>query len=215
MKEPRALDLFCGAGGASMGLHRAGFHVTGVDITPQPRYPKECSFVRDDVTELEFWRDRFDFIWASPPCQRYSVYSRNIGTSERHPDLIGLVREKLFLCDALWAIENVQGAPLRADLVLCGTMFGLPLVRHRSIETSWRAFALSPKCKHRGDEIPVYGHGAPQWHRERLGRNVTIAEKREAMGIDWMNRDELPEAIPPAYSEAIGRMALGVMESSP
>ena len=185
-----------------MGLHRAGFEVTGVDIADQPRYP--FTFIRGDALEADL--RGFDFIWASPPCQRYSMAVRNAGRSHLFPDLIPPVRDRLLTAGVPWVIENVPGAPLRRDLVLCGTMFGLRLVRHRLFETSWPISALVPPCAHRGDEIPVYGNGTPSWHREKLGRNITADEQRIAMGIDWMTRDELTEAIPPAYSEFIARL---------
>jgi len=200
----RALDLFCGAGGATRGLQRAGFHVTGVDIVRSPRYCGDA-FIQADALDADL--DGYDFIWASPVCKRYCLFARNLGTFDRHPDQVGAVRELLSASDAHWVIENVPGAPLRADLILCGTMFGLKLLRHRLFECSFPVFAPAT-CAHRGDEIPVYGNGTPKWHRERLGRGVSIAEKRAAMGIDWMNRNELSQAIPPAYSEWIARQWL-------
>jgi DNA (cytosine-5)-methyltransferase 1 len=206
----RALDLFCGAGGASMGLARAGFEVTGVDLAPQPRYP--FAFVRADA--MTYPLDGFDLVWASPPCQRFSMYSRNLGTAESFPDLIAPVRERLRASGLPYIIENVIGAPLRAPTLLCGTMFGLALLRHRLFETSYRIATLLPPCQHRGDETPVYGHGTPQWHRERLGRNVGIEEKRAAMGINWMDRDTLSQAIPPAYSEWLARQWLAQQEAA-
>lgn len=200
----KALDLFCCAGGAAMGLHRAGFDVTGVDIEPQPHYP--FTFVQGDALAANL--DGFDFVWASPPCQRFSMYSRNLGTSENFPDLIEPMRQKLTAWGGDWVIENVVGAPLRANAMLCGTMFGLKVLRHRLFETSFPTPALTLSCRHQGDEIPVYGNGTPQWHREKLGRNIGVAEQRAAMGIDWMTRDELTQAIPPAYSEYLARAAL-------
>jgi DNA (cytosine-5)-methyltransferase 1 len=190
-----------------MGLHRAGYEVVGVDIEPQPRYPFD--FIKADALSLRpWWMARFDLICASPPCQRYSMYSRNLGTAETFPDLIAPTRALLREANRPYAIENVVGAPLTCPLLLCGTMFGLKVLRHRLFETSWTWVGLMPSCNHKGDEIPVYGNGTPQWHRQRCGRNVTVAEQRTAMGIDWMIRDELTQAIPPAYSEHIGRAAL-------
>ncbi len=200
----RALDLFCGAGGVTKGLQRAGFHVTGCDLVASPRYCGDA-FIRGDALTVPL--DGFDFIWASPPCQRYSMYSRNMGTAGNHPDLIAPIRERLRSTPALWCIENVEGAPLRADFLLCGSMFGLGVRRHRLFETSFPA-PLALSCNHSVAAVPVFGHGTPQWYRRKLGRNVSIAEKRTAMGIDWMSRDELSEAIPPAYSEWIGRAAM-------
>jgi DNA (cytosine-5)-methyltransferase 1 len=192
-----------------MGLHRAGYDVTGVDIRPQPRYP--FPFIQADALRVS--TAGVELIWASPPCQRYSIYSRNIGTAEIHPDLIAPIRALLVDSGAPYIIENVVGAPLRSPTLLCGTMFGLPLLRHRLFETSFPIATLTPKCAHKGNEIPVYGNGTPQWHRERRGP-VPIAEKRAAMGIDWMNRTELSQAIPPAYSEFFGRIARRLLEAA-
>jgi DNA (cytosine-5)-methyltransferase 1 len=116
-----------------MGLHRAGFDVTGVDIRPQPRYP--FRFVRGDALAPPVRLGDFDLIWASPPCQAY-VRSGTIAKDGRHPDLIESVRSMLCAGGVPWIIENVPGAPLRADLVLCGTMFGLGVRRHRWFEAS-------------------------------------------------------------------------------
>lgn len=205
MSRPRALDLFSGAGGAAMGLHRAGFDVVGVDVKAQPRYPFD-HHVGDAMT----WPlDGYDFIWASPPCQRYSMACRNAGTAHKHPDLLPGTRVRLLASGTPWAIENVPGAPMRADALLCGTMFGLPLVRHRLFETSFAIPDLMPQCRHTGDEVPVYGNGTPSWHlRRREGKGFSVADQRAAMGIDWMTRSEVVLAIPPAYSEFIGRAAL-------
>jgi DNA (cytosine-5)-methyltransferase 1 len=109
-----------------------------------------------------------------------------------------------------WVIENVPGAAMRADYRLCGCMFGLTqLRRERWFETSRRGFEMSPPHDHREPAISVVGHGTPTWVRSKLGRNPTIAEYRACMGgIDWMNRDELSQAIPPQYTEHIGRALL-------
>jgi len=197
----RALDLFCGAGGVTKGLQRAGFRVTGVDLVASPRYCG-ADFVQADALTVDV--RGYDLVWASPPCQRYSMYSRNMGTAGAHPDLVDPVRRRLVAGGGHFVIENVVGAPVRADLMLCGSMFGLAVRRHRLFETSFPD-GLTLACRHEGVAIPVFGHGTPQWHRKRLGRNVSLAEKEAAMGIDWMSRDELSLAIPPAYSEWIAR----------
>jgi DNA (cytosine-5)-methyltransferase 1 len=204
----RLLDLFCGAGGCSMGYHRAGFDVVGVDINPQPHYPFE--FHQADA--MTYPLDGFDIIHASPPCQAYSqsaLSQRNAG--KEYPDLLAPTRTRLEASGAAWIIENVPGAPMRPDLRLCGCQFGLKLRRERWFETSWRAFAMIPPCNHPEPVVSVVGHGTPSWVREKLGFNPTIHHYREAMGIDWMNRSELSQAIPPAYTEYIGAHLMEVI----
>ncbi len=201
--RPRILDLFCCAGGAAMGLHRAGFEVVGVDIEPQPHYPFE--FHQADA--MTYPLRGFDAYWASPPCQHYSA-----GTPDKskHPDLLGAVRCLLEAADGLWIIENVPGAPMRADFRITGDMVGLPLIkRARWFETNWYdSIAMVAHVPVTGPVITVTGHGTTSGNRETWGRNIRVAEMRAAMGIEWMNRDELSQAIPPAYSEYIGRHLL-------
>jgi site-specific DNA-cytosine methylase len=128
--KPRLLDLFCGAGGAGMGYHRAGFEVVGVDIAPQPHYPFE--FHQGDALEyLAAHGHEFDAIHASPPCQRYSSIQRITKNKHKWPDLVDPVRQLLIKSGKPYVIENVQGAPLRVDAFMCGSMFGLGMIRHR------------------------------------------------------------------------------------
>lgn len=205
--SPRLLDLFCGAGGASMGYYRAGFEVVGVDKEPMPNYPFE--FHRGDA--LSYPLDGFDAIAASPPCQAYSTLNRFNGVE--YPDLYEPTRERLEAAGVPWVIENVIGAPYRSGVVLCGSMFGLRVRRHRNFETSFLVFP--PACDHAAQGRPtgVYGHGQFYWENgEKQWRNVPRAEAEEAMGIDWMSRAELSEAIPPAFTEFIGLALLNVLE---
>jgi DNA (cytosine-5)-methyltransferase 1 len=215
--RPRVLDLFCGAGGASVGYHRAGFDVAGVDIRPQPRYP--FTFVQADALEFlneivlhpeSRFREGFDAIHASPVCKLYTVASLSQRVrGKEYPDQIGPTRTLLAQTGLPWVIENVPGAPLRPDYRLCGCMFGLPgLRRDRWFETSWRGFDLSPGHNHTEPPVTVAGHGQPSWTRAHGRHPVTVADWRKAMGIDWMTRDELAQAIPPAYTEHVGRLLL-------
>lgn len=223
--RPRLLDLFCGAGGAAEGYHRAGFEVMGVDHHPQPRYPFE--FCLADALEYMVnggWKG-FDAIHASPPCQRYSV-AGNISGNERHPDLIEPVRRLLQATGKQWVIENVPGSPLRFPALVCGLALGLGVKRHRLFESSVLLFGTVCPAGHRDDYLSVFGHGA----QEKLGGKgwVTVygggaprtADRRRrasaelaavAMGIDWMTRDEMSQAIPPAYTEFIGRQLLNAL----
>ena len=208
MARPKALDLFCGAGGAAMGLYRAGFDVVGIDIKKQPRYP--FPFIQADALKPPVRLGDFDLIWASPPCQAYSQSC--LGTGRDYPDLVPATREMLKAAGPEWVIENVPGAPLRGDFILCGCRFGLELRRRRIFETSWRHFDFAQPCSHYGPVPSVVGHGTPSWVRARLGYNPTIHHYRASMGIDWMNRGELSQAIPPAYSEHIGHYAMMALE---
>ncbi len=222
--KPRLLDLFCGAGGAAMGYHRAGFEVVGVDIDPQPNFPFEF-YQADAMTWFDF--DGFDAIHASPPCQAYSAGTgKERAAGKRYPDLLPPTRELISATELPWVIENVPGAPMRPDFVLCGSMFGLPgLRRHRWFETSWNGFEMALACDHSRNAVTVVGHGPNSkspLYRERRKRMKAgeDAEKWwwtmccEAMGIDWMNRDELAESIPPAYTELIGAHLLAAIPSS-
>ena len=204
MSRPRLLDLFCGAGGAAMGYHRAGFDVTGVDNRPQPRYPFE--FWRNDALDVldniikAPLSHSFDAIHASPPCQDHT---RTPGPVHGTGWLLGAIRDLLSSIGRPWVIENVPGAPMRADYLLCGCMFGLAVRRERWFETSWRGFALSMSHDHRLPAHSVVGNGTPSGVLAR-GIVQTAESCRAAMGIEWMSRGELSQAVPPAYTEYIG-----------
>jgi DNA (cytosine-5)-methyltransferase 1 len=208
--KPKALDLFCCAGGAGMGLHQAGFDVVGVDIKPQSRYPFE--FHQADA--LAYPLDGFDFIWASPPCQKYSVTAA-LHPSREHPDLIDPVRARLAAHGTPYVIENVVGAPLFNPIMLCGTMFGLRVYRHRMFEASFFLSAL-PHGKHvQGSTGSHRGYSRGNPMVCVAGHNFKREEAEQAMGIDWMSsREQLSQAIPPAYSEYIGRAALAHIAAS-
>jgi len=202
MTRPRLLDLFCGAGGAAMGYHRAGFDVVGVDIKPQLRYPFE--FHQGDA--MTWPLDGFDVIHASPPCQDHTrqFVPREHGTGW----MLAAIRERLTASGLPWIIENVPGAPMRADYKLCGCMFDLPrLRRERWFETSWRAFELRAPCQHPEPSISVTGTGTPTGTWKIYG-SLSLKDFRQVLGIDWMTRAELSQAIPPAYTEHIGRQLL-------
>ena len=198
----KLLDLFCGAGGAGMGYHRAGFEVVGVDIAPQPHYP--FRFIQADALEFvaEYGRE-FDAIHASPPCQRYSVCTP-VWARESHPHLIAATREVLSATGKPFVIENVAGARplLREPVMLCGTMFGLEVWRHRWFEVWPPRLVITPPCNH--SRPPVLVSGTTR-RKSRGRREYTMAEKRAATGIDWMTTRELDESIPPAYTEFIGK----------
>jgi DNA (cytosine-5)-methyltransferase 1 len=204
-RRPVALDLFCGAGGASMGLHEAGYNVIGVDIVPQPNYP--FPFRLGDALDADL--SGFDFVWASPPCQNSSRMSGcRPGLSEQYAQLIPATRAKLKAWGGPYIIENVVGAPLENPVMLCGAMFGLKTYRHRIFESNV-PLTVPPHPKH---ETPTSkaGHWKPGTLISVAGNCAPMAMAREAMGIDWTTRAELVEAIPPAFSEYLARQTLRV-----
>lgn len=213
----KLLDLFCGAGGAAMGYYRAGFtEIVGVDVSPQPRYP--FTFVQADA--LDYLRTvskrgcAFDAVHASPPCQRYTV-ANNIHQRPDHPDLIAPTRRALQGLCRPYVIENVPRAPLHRPVCVCGRALGCGVKRHRLFESNVPLVGTVCPKGHPGDWVCVFGHtvlerspavgrtlkNGPMYRRKHLGTD----HGRAAMGIPWMSREELSEAIPPAYSEYIGR----------
>lgn len=237
--RPRLLDLCSGAGGAALGYARAGFDVVGVDNVPQPHYPYR--FVQADALDVlsaPSWRaflDDFDAVHASPTCQVNSALAslthvRAAIDAGRHVDMIPAVRDGLtrwhHRTGRPWVIENVPGADLRAPLVLCGTEFDLHtdssargrvwLRRHRLFETSPDLFLMGAGGCHchtrRGRTIGVYGSGDGGNGR---GWKGTLTDRATVMGIDWMTRDELAQAIPPAYTHHIGTQLLDHLAPEP
>lgn len=214
----KLLDLFCGAGGCSVGYHRAGFDVVGVDNRPQPNYPYEFHL----ADALTYPLEGFDVIHASPPCQRFSTAS---GRGRRHdpdryPDLLTPTRARL--ADVVAVVENVPGAPMGGTRFrLCGSSFGLDVRRHRLFDAIGWDPGLIPPCHHGwqtprfrsldnrrregflADVVGVHGH---------LNYPGEAALRRRAMGIDWMTDRELTQAIPPAYTEWIGNQLMWQME---
>lgn len=207
--KPRLLDLFCGAGGAAMGYARAGFELEGVDIAPQPNYPFQ--FVQMDalrlLERLPLWDQQYDAIHASPPYQRWSAMTNcRPGLAAEYAALIEATRELVEETGLPYVIENVPGAPLKSPVVLCGRMFGLDLYRHRLFESNMPLSAPA----HPTHDVPASraGHWQPGTIMSVAGHVAPIAEAKRAMGIGWMNRAELGESIPPAYTEWIGRQLL-------
>lgn len=224
--KPRLLDLFCGAGGCSVGYARAGFEVVGVDIEPQKNYPYR--FWQGDALH---WLERivgdpergnFDAIAASPPCQAYTTL-RTLQGGKDYPDLVAPTRELLIATGLPYVIENVVGAPLFNAVQLCGSSFGLRIRRHRLFECSFPA--LVPTCDHTWQSDKIY----PALNgddRKRGGRSGIVGvygnggDKRanlwpKEMGIDWMTRDELTQAIPPVYTELLGHQLMAHVTPAP
>lgn len=213
MGNPLLLDLFCGGGGAAMGYSRAGFDVVGVDMNRQPNYPfpfwqMDALKAIDGVPFASRWPE-VRAIHASPPCQFYTRKSADWGRKRthwaEHPDLIAQTRELLIATGLPFVIENVVGAPVESQLMLCGTMFGLKIRKHRLFESSWTLPEAPKPCT---DHSECYN----PWQ----GKGRSAAKLREAMDIDWLPisggasrkagyTGDLFNAIPPAYTEHIGR----------
>lgn len=201
--KPLLLDLFCGAGGAAMGYHRAGFDVLGVDIEPQPHFPFE--FIRADA--MTFPLSGFDAIHASPTCQHYSRATAWRGDRDDHPDLLTPMLARLAGVKVPWVVENVPEAcpPLRPDYRLCGTNFGLKVRRHRAFQAGlWSpGYELLSSCR--------------CWRNKELLPFMHKGERAfaDAMGCTWMSKEEGRQAIPPAYTEHIGTQLLDVLAVTP
>lgn len=214
-RRPLLLDLFCCAGGAGIGYQRAGFDVVGVDIVERPNYP--LPFIRADAMTLDLkFVSLFDAVHASPPCQSYSDLAKRNRNGHEWPRLIEPVREILKASGRPYIIENVEGAPLHNPVVLCGTMFpNLRVLRHRLFEANFEIVAPShgkhPKV-HTFDKRKSHFGKTNEWTdfvQVTGGGNCSLAAARDAMGIDWMTKGEINEAIPPAYTELIGSQLLG------
>lgn len=200
-----------------MGYHRAGFHVEGVDINPQKNYPFKF-YQADALDWLETWADDYDAVHASPPCQAYTSKEATWGRARTHwpdhPDLLGPTRAMLQASGLPYIIENVVGAPLDGALMLCGSMFGLGVSKHRVFETNWDMPILAPAtCDHRDLYDPWSGAGR------------SADKLREAQGIDWLPisggasrkagyTGDLFNAIPPAYTEWIGGHLMRHLDAS-
>jgi DNA (cytosine-5)-methyltransferase 1 len=228
MTKPRLLVLFCGAGGCDKGYEEAGFECIGVDIRPMPNYCGSDFILGDalevmrlllDGEEVQGWRlEDFAGIHASPPCQAWSSLG-SLNPEVEYPKLIEPTRALVEAADLPYVIENVPGAPLLNPIMLCGSSLGLQVRRHRLFECSFPT--MSPGCSHgqENGDFPV-GLGSPtNAIRKRRGEVVRskvafvygstryagdLADRKRAMGVDWMTNRELTQAIPPAYTKHIG-----------
>jgi DNA (cytosine-5)-methyltransferase 1 len=205
---PLLLDLFCGAGGAAEGYVRAGFEVVGVDIVRQPHFP--YAFRQGDALNPSDWLEATngrmpDAIHASPPCQAFTA--AQVIRGRTHPNLIDPLRSMLIASGLPWVIENVPGSPLIDPVTLCGLMFGLDVDRDRLFESN----ITLTQPDHPAHDRPKAKMGRPPKDGDIIqvvGNFSGVAYARRAMGIDWMMRNELREAIPPAYTEYVGKQIL-------
>ncbi len=210
--RPRLLDLFCGAGGAAMGYHRAGFDVVGIDNTPQPHYPFE--FIEGDVFEVVKYPHHYtrglgiDAIHASPPCPAHSSltgWGASRAVSPPAPDLIPPTRALLRATGLPYVIENVVGAPLIDPVRVCGQALGLRVRRHRLFESN--VPLMAPPCHHPEPPVIVVSGsiGRKVFDPRRKAIAPSLAEAIEVMGMPWaVTAREITNAIPPAYTELLG-----------
>lgn len=213
-KKPVLLDLCCGAGGAAMGYHQAGFDIVGVDQIPQPSFP--FTFVQANMFDyLENTSlDRFSIIHCSPPCPGYSLATGfHPEARDNHPRLVEDVRARFQASGLPYVIENVPGSPVVKSIMLCGAMFGLQTYRHRYFESN--IFLFQPH--HPKHLVKAARPGAIAKDNEFWcigGHFGQKDEAQKAMGITWMTRQkEIANAIPPAYSHYIGLQLMNVIES--
>lgn len=199
-----------------MGYYRAGFEVEGVDNKPQPHYP--FKFYLADA--LEFPLEGYDAYHASPPCQRFSAAARLHQNADLHIDLLTPIRDRLSMINEPYVIENVVGAPMINPTMLCGSSFGLRVRRHRLFESNFQIWGLP--CSHH------WQNKNPLWSIRQRYKTIktgvcyvfgnqevgqTMEDWKLAMGIDWMVRNELNQAIPPAYTEYIGKYLMKVIQN--
>lgn len=207
---PKALDLFCCAGGAAVGLHRAGYEVTGWDIENQPHYP--FAFVQRNALDADL--TGYDLVWASPPCQAHSTLKHRTGKT--YDCYIARIREKLKAWGGNYIIENVMGAPLINPVRLCGSAFGLQVRRHRIFESNVPLVGVECRHDEQPEPIDVSGTGARRKGARLDGKGgnsrkpLNLKQAQEAMGMDWTDRKHLSQAIPPAYAEYLARQILRV-----
>ena len=211
--QPKLLDAYCGVGGASAGYQAAGFHVTGVDVMPQPRYIGDRFHQGDAIEFIREHGHSFDAIHASPPCQASCALTKGTNQGRTYPQLIPATRTALRATGKPWVMENVQGSDLARWLTLCGEYFQLGVIRHRYFETGGFLVLQPEHVPHRGrvagwrhgecydgPYVAVYGDG---------GGKGTVTEWQTAMGIGWTEeRTEIAEAIPPAFTEYVGEYLL-------
>lgn len=210
------IDLYCGAGGAAKGYHRAGFEVIGVDINPQPNYPYD--FIQADALDyLSYIVGVAALVptvfHASPPCQHDSETQRIQGND--HPDLIAPTRALLEQTGRPYVIENVRGAvpKLRDPVMLCGAMFGLKTYRHRYFETSF-SLPVPTHPEHIAKQAKMGRAPQPGEFIQCVGNFSSAAFGRAAMGTPWMTRDEMSECIPPVYTEHVGSYLMDELDNA-
>lgn len=202
-KGVKLLDLYCCQGSAGYGYEQAGFDVTGIDLCPQPKH--RGKFIQSDAIDylLEHGH-KYDFIHASPPCQEYSMSSKQFRLlGKKYPTLIEATRAALLKIGKPYVLENVPGSPLINPVTLCGTMFGLPTYRHRLFETNW--------------DLPQPLHMPHVAKQAKMGRSIKEGEFIQYMGhfsgvqyvkdftgCQWMDQYGLAQSIPPQYTKYIG-----------
>ena len=214
--KPLLYDLYCCSGGATKGYQLAGFRVIGVDCKPQPRYIGDDFILIDSIDFLERYisgeYERAKALHASPPCQAYS-YCTKLGQRQYYKKLISATRYLFEQTKLPYVIENVLGAKksLRANILLCGTMFGLPIHRHRLFESHPPLAVLTPPCAKNAEVVYITGS-----RRDKKGnyvREPSSKERKDIMGMPWATIGDIDEAIPPIYTEFIGKYLMEQINS--
>jgi len=226
MSRPKLLDVCCKAGLASDGYAAAGFEVVGIDRDPQPNYPYK--FIQADLRDLapQWIAENFDAVAGSPPCWQHSVLRHRTG--REYEDFISDTRALFEASGLPYVIENVEGAPLKDPLVLCGTQFPgrLRVKRHRLFESNIELAAPMPHP--RGKHPLHFTHDKRKAHYGQLdewtafvsvngGGNCSKAAALDAMGVRDrpLTKDELNQGVPPVYTEHIGRQLMAHLTGPP
>lgn len=213
MEKLKLLDLYCCGGGAGYGYELAGFEVTGVDIDPQPKH--RGNFIQSDA--IEFLMDNYknyDVIHASPPCQEYSMSSKQFRIKgKKYPDLINKTRDALITIGKPYIIENVPGSPLVNPITLCGTMFGMDTYRHRLFESNMNL--TTPIHKKHVNKNAKMGRAPKEGEFiQYVGHFSGVKKVQEMTGLHWLGQYELAQSIPPQYTHYLGKQILNILTTN-
>lgn len=203
LAKPKLLEVYCSAGGSSVGYQRAGWEVDGVDIMPQRHFP--FRFFKADAVEFIYEHGhRYDAIVGGPVCKRYSKTWR-IQTLD-HPTQIPATRAAMVASGKPYIIENVEDAlpELLTPMLLCGQDFGLHTYRHRLFESNVRLVRPGSHAPHIKPTVKMGRALRPGDYYHAVGNFSSVEIIRADMGVEWMNRQEIAQCIPPSYTQYLG-----------
>lgn len=203
----KLLDLYCCEGSAGFGFEQAGFDVTAVDLFDQPNH--RGNFIKADAIDFLLENGhKYNYIHASPPCQKYSMSSKQFRIlGKEYPDLISVTRAALIKIGKPFDLENVPGSPLINPVMLCGTMFGLPTYRHRFFETNWN-LKQPIHTEHIAKNAKMGRPVKPGEFIQYMGHFSGLQYVRDFTGCQWMSQYGLAQSIPPQYTKYIGEQFL-------